>query len=575
MSMSSNTSSSTSTPTVTQTPENDIMNQISGVASGLAQQMLGWASGVFAKTSAVTDQAVGNFFNVSQQMGSLSNNLTSQYNNLFAPENAQLVADANSYASPERMAVDMGQAGARQAQAGDAALKNSEADLRSYGIDPSSGRYAALDKAAAVQNAANVAGAENTQRNADIAMGQKLRSEAVQVGATLPAAIANVNNTAIQANTGASNASLANANTGANLMKLPNDYLGTAMGIKMPLQGQKSNSVSNGMSSSPDRGGGGGGGSGSGGGNPGGGNPYGSSGPGFNPVHGDAQLSPSSRGGGGGGSQPSAGIRTFGGNDSGANWSDPTGQNYDPMSGIDPSTFDGTQGPDNSMFSGGSGSMTVGQPGSGDTGFNDYNNPFGDSGFGQTLPQDNSGFGGQDQTFGNMSGGANTEWGNISYDPQANQSQLPSGWQDPAPQTDWGGGGGGWDTSGAGGSMPDLSNYSPPDSSGWDSGGAMNFAAGGAIDTAGAGPTTGGGVPPQASPTAGQQTDDVPANLNVGEFVIPRDVAMWKGQEFFQNLIDQSRKKRVMAPAQGKPGQPGQPNPAATQAPTFQSRPMR
>jgi hypothetical protein len=56
------------------------------------------------------------------------------------------------------------------------------------------------------------------QRVQDAATGQRLRSEAVQVGATLPAAIANVNNTAIQANTGASNASLANANTGRNLI---------------------------------------------------------------------------------------------------------------------------------------------------------------------------------------------------------------------------------------------------------------------------------------------------------------------------------------------------------------------
>ena len=82
--------------------------------------------------------------------------------------------------------------------------------------------------------------------------------------------------------------------------------------------------------------------------------------------------------------------------------------------------------------------------------------------------------------------------------------------------------------------------------------------------------TTGGQVPRHASPSGGRQTDDVAARLNAGEFVIPRDVAAWKGQEFFQNLINQSRKKRVGggAPAQGKM------KPALNQRPSFVSQQM-
>jgi hypothetical protein len=53
-----------------------------------------------------------------------------------------------------------------------------------------------------------------------------------------------------------------------------------------------------------------------------------------------------------------------------------------------------------------------------------------------------------------------------------------------------------------------------------------------------------GAVPTGASPSGGQQTDDVPAALNAGEFVVPKDVARWKGEEFFQNMIAQSRKKQ-------------------------------
>lgn len=80
--------------------------------------------------------------------------------------------------------------------------------------------------------------------------------------------------------------------------------------------------------------------------------------------------------------------------------------------------------------------------------------------------------------------------------------------------------------------------------------------------------TPGGAVPVQASPTAGAATDDVQAALTVGEFVIPKDVTSWKGQEFFQKLIEQSRKASQGATAKPSVGM------AVPAAPTFQSRPQ-
>jgi hypothetical protein len=61
----------------------------------------------------------------------------------------------------------------------------------------------------------------------------------------------------------------------------------------------------------------------------------------------------------------------------------------------------------------------------------------------------------------------------------------------------------------------------------------------------GGGPTTGGFVSRSLSPSGGIRTDDVQARLNAGEFVIPKDVAAWKGLEFFYKLIAQSRKFRA------------------------------
>ena len=542
MSMSVSNSQSTSTPVVTQTPQNAILDQIAGYASNLAGQMYNWAQSTFAQTSAVTSQAVSNFFNVSQQMTGLSNNLTDQYNNLFAPENAQLVADANSYASPARMQADMGMAGATQAQAGQDALAKSEQDLASYGIDPSSGRYAALDKAAAVQNAANVAGAENVQRQADITTGQNLRAQAVQVGAQLPAAIANVNNTAIQANTGAANATDANANTGANLMKLPNDYLGTAMGLKLPLQGQQSQSTSTGTSSSPAKPPSGG--SGGGGGGAPSGSPFGPSTPawGMNMPTGNGNGGSSASASRG---QPNAGV--MGGINLG---NQPGAQGYD-LSGLD--TGMGSVGaPTTDPFASyGSGT---------DTGAGAFGNNFGqDFGTGNTFSDPSQSFSGDPFSGGSTSMGNGSDMTGLgSYDYGNNQASLPSGWQDPATQTTtdpgvWGNGASSTDLSGAG-SDP-FSNAGGVDLSGG------SFDPSQMTDLSGGSYAAGGPIPATQSPSGGRQVDDIkaqgpggqPLRMNANEFVIPQDVALWKGQEFFQNLIDQSRKRRVTASAQPSP----------------------
>lgn len=77
----------------------------------------------------------------------------------------------------------------------------------------------------------------------------------------------------------------------------------------------------------------------------------------------------------------------------------------------------------------------------------------------------------------------------------------------------------------------------------------------------------GGHVPAEASPTRGQAVDDVPARLNVGEFVMPKDAVSWYGEKHFQNMIEKSRKEREQAVAQPSVAV------AAPEAPTFSSRP--
>jgi hypothetical protein len=146
--------------------------------------------------------------------------------------------------------------------------------------------------------------------------------------------------------------------------------------------------------------------------------------------------------------------------------------------------------------------------------------------------------------------GPNPQWG------------LPGGGIGGGTSVSGGGGGGlGWRRAGLGG--------------GWapGRGRAQMFAAGGTVTS-----TPGGMVPQQMSPSGGGIMDDVPAMLTAEEFVIPRDVAVFKGHEFFQRMIDKTRSDQVKQQPQQAPQQPPQqPRQMVAprgQPPMFTSRPQ-
>ena len=85
--------------------------------------------------------------------------------------------------------------------------------------------------------------------------------------------------------------------------------------------------------------------------------------------------------------------------------------------------------------------------------------------------------------------------------------------------------------------------------------------------------TTGGVIPPHASPSAGQVVDDVPARLTVGEFVMPKDVTQWNGQKFYYDHIDKTRQQMQTAHQRQDIG--GKQGSAIPAAPTFVSGPAQ
>jgi hypothetical protein len=431
----------------------------------------------------------------------LAGNNISRYENIFQPQENALVQDANTYSSTPRIQMNMGAAESATGQAANAGRINAEDTLRSYGIDPSSGRYQELETAQRAGAAAAQAGAGQQAELATEATGRSLRTQAIQVGQQYPGQAVNALNAGFQGIAGAENAAIGRANTGVNLANTGAQSNNAAMGLKYPPVGQVSSSQQSSGSQSKQ--------------------------PGDNSGN-SQNRSQNGYGTSGSGGYNNPNAINNGPSDSG-NLDFPKSNNSGDSFGYTPSGVD-----PNSQF------------------YDPYSAfPGGGVGSDQSSAQ-------QDPFGGSYSGGNNfydpySAGGNFSqFSNDPNTPNIPGGnYGDPnaAPFDPYAGSGGG-DYSGGG----------------YDNSGG--YAAGGGV-LPGPGATTGGHVPVQASPSMGRNTDDISARLNAGEFVIPKDVAAWKGQEFFQKMIEDSRRKRMGAPAKGKskPALGGQPRFTSQQMP--------
>lgn len=340
------------------TPIANASKEAAQISAELGREQLAWAKEQYASDKQITERVVNQFLSTQEINAATAAADRARYEKIYQPLEEKLVSEAETYASPERQAMEEGRAQAAVAQQFEQARDASLRQLESFGVDPTSTRAAALDIGLRAQQAASQAAAGNQARLATEATGRALRSEAINVGRGYPGQIAGQYGTAIQAGAGGVNAALAQTASGAQIMGTAPQYMGL-----------------------------------------------------------------------------------------------------------------------------------------------------------------------QNQSLGTWSGALNAGYQNqlAAY----NASNQDSGW----------------------GTALGLVGSA-----------AIKFLADG-------GPTDGGGVPNDASPSDGAAIDDVPARLTAGEFVVPKDVAAWKGEEYFQKLIDQSRKAKSEASAKPAIGY------APAEEPTFVSRP--
>ena len=181
----------------------------------ISKEQLEWAKSKYADDKKLADDVIGEAMSRAKTNDANAAKDRARYEEIYQPLEDQLAQEAQDYANPERLEQNAARAQADVSQQFDASRQRAMQNLQSYGVDPSSLRYAALDRGANVQQAAAESSAGNQSRQQDQAIGRALRSEAINVGRGYPGQIAGTYGTALQSGNQGINSALATTASGA------------------------------------------------------------------------------------------------------------------------------------------------------------------------------------------------------------------------------------------------------------------------------------------------------------------------------------------------------------------------
>ena len=184
----------------------------------ISKEQLEWAREKYGKDSEIANKVIDSALKRQDVNDENAAEDRERYENIYQPLEDKLAQEALDYANPERLEQNAAKAQADVAQQFDASRQRALQNLQSFGVDPSSLRYAALDRGANVQQGAAEAAAGNQSRTQDEAVGRALRSEAINVGRGYPGQIAGTYATALQSGNQGINSALGTTASGANSM---------------------------------------------------------------------------------------------------------------------------------------------------------------------------------------------------------------------------------------------------------------------------------------------------------------------------------------------------------------------
>lgn len=184
----------------------------------VAAEQLAWAREQDAANRAVLERVLAVQLPAMEEQATNARTDRARYENVYQPIEDNLVADFQSYGSPDRFALERGRAIADVSASFDAQRRNALQRLESYGVDPSQTRNAALDIGVrAQQAAAEATAANNATRNVED-KGRALRADAINIGRGMPSQVAGSYGQAVAAGqAGVGGANQTAATGGANM----------------------------------------------------------------------------------------------------------------------------------------------------------------------------------------------------------------------------------------------------------------------------------------------------------------------------------------------------------------------
>lgn len=192
----------------------------------LGQEQLAWAKEQYASDREILDRVVNAAEERQKVNDASAAKDRARYEQIFQPLEDRMAQEALDYSSPERTQMEMERAQSTVAQQFEAQRRAATQNLESFGVDPSSTRFAALDAGSRVAQAAAAAGAGNQARGQTEAIGRALQSEAVNVGRGYPGQVAGTYATALQSGNQAANTQLAGTASGASTMGTGTQWTG-------------------------------------------------------------------------------------------------------------------------------------------------------------------------------------------------------------------------------------------------------------------------------------------------------------------------------------------------------------
>lgn len=199
----------------------------------VSREQLDWARERYQLDRDVADSLIQDMRDRSYMQDLWAAEDRQHYETQFRPLEEQIVAEAKGYDTPERRQEEAGKAMASVADQSALARQAAQRNLESFGVDPSSTRYAALDVGSRTQQAAAMAGAGNQAMQNVENVGRAMKADAVNLGRGFQINPLSSSQAALAGNTAAGNLNLgttasgqAGMGTGAQWSGVGNQALG-------------------------------------------------------------------------------------------------------------------------------------------------------------------------------------------------------------------------------------------------------------------------------------------------------------------------------------------------------------